>query len=258
MIRISAVVPTYDRHHLLPVTLASILAQTSPPDEILVIDNGHDPVPAAIVPSPAQLIRIPAGVGVSVARNVGVEEARHEYVAFLDDDDRWTPTYLERIRAAIERHPVRPTVIIGNKHREVEGVVSPYKMIPSLDGLRHKLLYTNPGVAGQNLTVAKDFHLQVHRGFRPELRGPEDRAYLIDAIDCGAEICLVPDAVVVKVMHPGEQLTDGRRIRKVIRFSRIYWRSMGRMQRIDNTRKVLYALRDMTLRRLGRLRPAGH
>lgn len=257
MIRISAVVPTYDRHHLLPVSLASILAQTSPPDEILVIDNGYDPVPEEIVPTQARLIRIPAGIGVSVARNVGVKEAQHEYVAFLDDDDRWTPAYLERIRAAIERHPVRPTIVIGSKHREIEGIVSPYKMIRSLDGLRDELLYKNPGVAGQNLTVARDFHLDVHRGFRPELRGPEDRAYLIDAIDCGAEICLVPDAVVIKVMHPGEQLTDGRRIRKVIRFSRIYWRSMGRMQRIDNTRKVLYALLDMTLGRLGRLGPRG-
>ncbi len=45
MIRISAVVPTFDRHHLLPLALQSILAQTSAPDEILVIDNGYDPVP---------------------------------------------------------------------------------------------------------------------------------------------------------------------------------------------------------------------
>lgn len=255
MVRISAVVPTYDRHHLLPVALNSILDQTSPPDEIIVVDNGHQPVPEDGLPHQVRLLRIAAGAGVSAARNAGVLEAQHEYVAFLDDDDRWTPTYLAEIRAAIAQHPVRPTVIIGNKHREVDGVVAPYKMIPSLEGLKDKLLHTNPVVAGQNLTVARDFHLDVHPGFRTSLRGPEDRAYLIDAIDAGAEICLAPKAVVVKVMHPGEQLTDRRRIRKVVRFSLIYWRSMGRMQRIDNTRKVLYALRDMVRRAL-RLRGA--
>lgn len=254
MIRISAVVPTYDRHDLLPMSLASILGQTSPPDEVIVVDNGRRPVPAALLPEGVRLVRIAAGAGVSAARNAGVRAAEHEYVAFLDDDDRWTPTYLAEIRAAIARHPVRPTVIIGNKHREVDGIVSPYKMIPSLEGLKDKLLYTNPGVAGQNLTVARDFHLEVHGGFRTALRHSEDRAYLIDAIDVGAEICLVPEAVVVKVMHEGEQLTDRHRIRKVLRFSAIYWRDMGRMQRIDNARKVLYALRDM-LR--GRVAPKG-
>ncbi len=249
-VRISAVIPTFDRHHLLPVALASVIGQSSPPDEILVIDNGHAPVPTDLIPRGVRLVRIRAGAGVSSARNVGVTESTHEYVAFLDDDDRWTADYLKEIRAAITAHPTRPDLVIGNKHREVDGVVSPYKMIPSLEGLKDKLLYTNPGVAGQNLTVAREFHVACHRGFRTELRGPEDRAYLIDAIDVGADICLAPLAIVIKVMHPGDQLTDGRRIRKVLRFSLIYWRSMGRMQRIDNTRKVLYALRDMVKLRI--------
>jgi glycosyltransferase involved in cell wall biosynthesis len=252
VIRVSAVIPTFDRHHLLPIAVASVLGQTEPPDEVLVVDNGFTPVDAGSLPKGVRLVRIAAGAGVSVARNVGVAEAQHEYVAFLDDDDRWTPTYLAEVRAAVARHPQRATVIIGNKHREIEGVVAPYKMIGSLEGLRDKLLYTNPGVAGQNLTVARDFHLEKHRGFRASLRASEDRAYLIDAIDVGAEICLAPTAVVVKVMHPGDQLTDGPRIRKVLRFSSIYWGSMGRMQRIDNARKVVYGLREMVARRFRR------
>jgi glycosyltransferase involved in cell wall biosynthesis len=252
LIRISAVVPTFDRHQLLPLALQSILAQTSAPDEILVIDNGYDPVPQELVPSPARLIRIPAGVGFGGAMNAGVEAAANEYVSFLDDDDRWSPDYLEQVRAAISAHPARPDMVLAAKHREVDGVVSPYKMIPSLEGLRDKLLYTNPGIAAQNLTLARDFHLNVHPGFRTELHSSADRAYLIDAIDCGAEICLAPKAVAIKVMHPGEQMTDGPRILKVIRFSRIYWSSMGRLQRIDNARKVVYGLREMVARRFRR------
>lgn len=250
MVRISAVVPTYDRHHLLPTAIASILAQTSPPDEILVIDNGYSPVPADIVASPARLVRIPAGVGFGEAMNAGVREAAFEYVSFLDDDDRWTPDYLEQVRAAIEAHPVRPHVVLAKRHREVDGVVSHHKMIESLDGLRDTLLYTNPGVAAQNLTLEREFHLSVHPGFRTELHSSADRAYLIDAIDCGAEICLAPNAVAIKVMHPGEQMTDRPRVIKVIRFTRRYWRTMGRMQRIDNIRKILYGMRAIVASRL--------
>jgi glycosyltransferase involved in cell wall biosynthesis len=252
VIRISAVVPTFDRPERLRCAVASILGQTSPADEVIVVDNGFDPVPEGSLPDGVRLIRIPAGAGVSAARNAGAAAAIHEYVAFLDDDDRWTPTYLAEVRAAIDAHPTVPDVVLANKHREVSGVVSPYKMVASLEGLREKLLYTNPGVAGQNLTVARAFHLNEHRGFRTALRASEDRAYLIDAIDVSAEICLAPHAIAVKVMHPGGQLTDGRRIGKVLRFTTIYWRTMGRMQRIDNARKVLYGLRDRLLRKVER------
>jgi glycosyltransferase involved in cell wall biosynthesis len=246
----TVVLPTYDRHELLRKAVRSVLEQTSPPEEVIVVDNGFVRVDVSLLPEDVQVVRIRAGAGVSAARNAGVELANGEYVAFLDDDDRWEPTYLEHVIAAIRSHPAPPDVIIGCKHREVDGIVSPYKMIASVDGLRESLLYMNPGVGGQNLTVRREFHLRIG-GFRPRLRASEDRAYLIDAIDHGADVRLVPEAIAVKVMHPGEQLTDGKhRIRNVLRFSWIYWQSMGRMQRIDNTRKVLNALRDMTYRRL--------
>lgn len=251
MIGICAVVPTFDRPERLAVALDSILRQTSPADAVIVVDNGTVPVVAEDLPDEVQLVRITARAGVSAARNAGVEAAEHEYVAFLDDDDRWTPTYLQEVRAAMAAHPTRPDLIIGNKHRELDGAIAPYKMIDSLERLRERLLYMNPGVAGQNLTVSRAFHLDVHPGFRTSLRASEDRSYLIDAIDLGADICLAPGAVVVKVMHPGDQLTDRTRIRTVLRFSAIYWRSMDRVARIDNARKVLHALRQRMLRRLG-------
>lgn len=254
MTAISAVVPTFDRHELLLAAIRSILAQTEPPQEIVVVDNGFSPVPERSLPADVRLIRIPGGAGVSAARNAGVSASRSEYVAFLDDDDRWSTTYLEEVRRAIARHPRPPDVILGNKHREMDGVVAPYKMIPTLEGLRGRLLYMNPGVSGQNLTVARAFHVERHRGFRTSLRASEDRAYLIDAIDAGAEICLAPDAIVVKVMHPGDQLTDRPRLRTVLRFSATYWRSMDRVARVDNTRKVLHGIRAVLA---NRLRPQG-
>lgn len=241
----SAVIPTCDRHDLLLETVLSVCGQSSPPDDIIVVDNGYAPVAPASLPGDVRLVQIEAGAGVSAARNAGVAASECEYVAFLDDDDRWDVTYLDRVRDAIARSDARPDLVIGRKHREVGGVVTPYKMIDSLDGLRSLLLYMNPGVGGQNLTVRRQFHLELG-GFRAQLRASEDRAYLIDAIDRQANICLEPTAIAVKVMHGGPQLTDGRRrIRNVLAFSRVYWRSMERMQRIDNTRKVLYALRGM-------------
>lgn len=242
MVQITAVVPTFDRHNLLPIALRSIAEQADPPNEIVVIDNGYSPVPAHLVPAPARLVRISPGVGFGAAMNAGVAQASCEYVSFLDDDDRWTSSYLLEVRRAIASHAGSPDVVLANKHRELQGVIEPYKMITSLDGLRSQLLYKNPGVAAQNLTVSRNFHTNVHPGFRSELHSSADRAYLIDAIDRGAEICLAPKAVVVKVFHPGVQMTDRNEIRKVIRFCRVYWPTMGRRERLRNVRRVVRAL----------------
>lgn len=95
MIRISAIVPAYNAVSTIGETLASIAAQTVPPHEIIVVDDGStDDLAGAIANFPgARLIR-QANAGPSVALNRGVEAASGEWVAILDADDVWTPSAL--------------------------------------------------------------------------------------------------------------------------------------------------------------------
>ncbi len=104
MIDITVVIPCYNGSRFIRETLESVLAQTLRPLEVLVIDDGSTDDSAAIAESfgePVRVIRQP-NQGESVARNRGIDEARGEWIAFLDADDIWKPEKLQRQMAAAE------------------------------------------------------------------------------------------------------------------------------------------------------------
>jgi glycosyltransferase involved in cell wall biosynthesis len=96
---ISAIIPTYNRKLQVFRAINSVLAQTLPVNEIIVVDDGStDGTSEAIrahYGSRVTVIR-QENRGVSVARTCAIEEARSEWLAFLDSDDTWLPAKLER------------------------------------------------------------------------------------------------------------------------------------------------------------------
>ena len=103
--RIAAVVPTYDRGALVVRAVESVLAQTRPADEIVVVDDGStDDTLERLATLPADRVRVvsQANAGAAAARNRGVAESSCEWVAFLDSDDVWVPRHLELVAAAID------------------------------------------------------------------------------------------------------------------------------------------------------------
>lgn len=98
--RFSVVIPLYNKGIHVVHALESVLAQTFEDFEILVVDDGSkdDSLQyAKSVDSPKIRVFHQKNQGVSVARNVGIENAKGEYIAFLDADDVWHPNYLETI-----------------------------------------------------------------------------------------------------------------------------------------------------------------
>ncbi len=105
--RVSVVIPTRNRAELVLRAVRSVLAQTRPADEILVIDDGSTDGTAVQVRASFAQVRcaeIPPS-GVSAARNHGIRQTSGEWVAFLDSDDEWLPTKLERQLAALTSAP---------------------------------------------------------------------------------------------------------------------------------------------------------
>jgi glycosyltransferase involved in cell wall biosynthesis len=95
MADVSVVIPTYNRADLLPRAIDSALAQTAPPVEIIIVDDGStDDTPAVVMryaerhAGRVRSLRIPNG-GVARARNAGIAAARSQWVALLDSDDEW-------------------------------------------------------------------------------------------------------------------------------------------------------------------------
>jgi glycosyltransferase involved in cell wall biosynthesis len=99
MIEFAVVIPTYRRPELLAAAVDSILSQSYPPSEIVVVRDGPDAlVPSAIDTKPVIIIDHPRA-GVAAARNAGIAATSAEWVCFLDDDDLWHP---DRLRLAAE------------------------------------------------------------------------------------------------------------------------------------------------------------
>ena len=105
---ISVVIPLYNKQNVVVHTLRSVLNQTISDFEIVVVDDGSTDDSLAVVQAiKDERIRVihKENGGVSSARNVGVKAAKGQYVALLDGDDYWDPTFLEEQLKLIEDFP---------------------------------------------------------------------------------------------------------------------------------------------------------
>ncbi len=104
---ISVIIPTYNRRGTLSRALDSVLAQTYPAHEIIVIDDGSTDGSAAWIRDqyPQIILLEQENQGVSAARNHGINESTGHWLAFLDSDDAWLPEKLELQIEALNSKP---------------------------------------------------------------------------------------------------------------------------------------------------------
>ena len=103
---VSVVIPTYNHAKFLGRALQSVLDQTYPSWEALVIDNHSQDDTNEVVKSfddpRIRLLKIHNHGVIAASRNLGMREANGEWIAFLDSDDFWYPKKLETIMTAID------------------------------------------------------------------------------------------------------------------------------------------------------------
>ncbi len=104
----TVIIPLFNKAPYIQRALDSVLAQSWPADEIIVVNDGSTDGGERIAREqrdPRVRVIDQPNQGVSVARNVGIAAATQPYVAFLDADDEWLPGFFERIREMIGRFP---------------------------------------------------------------------------------------------------------------------------------------------------------
>lgn len=110
---ISVIMPAFNAEKYLKEAIESVLAQTYSLWELIVIDDDSRDATAEIVreyqkqDSRVRYLKNKTNSGVSESRNRGVREAKGQWIAFLDSDDRWTPEKLERQLSFAEQHNAR-------------------------------------------------------------------------------------------------------------------------------------------------------
>ena len=104
---VSAIIPVYNRAHLIGRAIDSVLATLEPADELIVVDDGSTDGTVAAIEAYGDRVRLlkePHG-GAGPARNAGVAAARNPLIAFLDSDDEWFPDKIALQRPIFERRP---------------------------------------------------------------------------------------------------------------------------------------------------------
>jgi glycosyltransferase involved in cell wall biosynthesis len=107
--KVSVVIPTFERQEATLQALRSALAQTLPPLEVIVVDDGSK-IPFRLPPGldgegTVRVLRQEENRGAAAARNAGVAAAKGEWIAFLDSDDLWAKDKLARQTEYAAAHP---------------------------------------------------------------------------------------------------------------------------------------------------------
>jgi glycosyltransferase involved in cell wall biosynthesis len=103
---VSVVIPAYNSAAFIGESLASVRAQTVQPAEILVVDDGSTDATREIArEAGAMVLQAARNGGPATARNLGIQQAHGELIAFLDADDLWEPEQLEVCCGLLERYP---------------------------------------------------------------------------------------------------------------------------------------------------------
>ena len=122
--KISVVIPLYNKKETILRVLNSVLSQTVLPYEIIVVNDGSTDGSEQIVAQlDHPLIRLvsQSNQGVSAARNLGIAEARNDWIAFLDADDEWLPEFLQTITELFEKYPECSLVATSYYMQDTEG-----------------------------------------------------------------------------------------------------------------------------------------
>lgn len=217
---ITVITPTYNRAEYLGNAIDSVLSQTYKDFELIIIDDNQfdsearkktEDVLCKYLDPRIKYLKNPRNLGGAAARNRGVDMAKGEYIAFLDDDDIYLPERLEVQYKKMIENDWDVSVMDGATYNYVTGKKIAERHQQIRNGMtkdeliRAHLLYH---ISGTNTFMYKASFLKAIGGF---VDVPSCQEYMLmqKTLDNDPKFGYIPEIHIKNFMHPGEQISTG-------------------------------------------------
>lgn len=176
--KISVIIPTYNRAELVCQAIDSVLSQKEQADEIIVVDDGSTDETQARLNFFADNIKIISqpNRGISSARNAGIKAAQFEWLAFLDSDDLWKPDKLKKQKDFLQQNSDYQICYTDEEWRKNDQWINPKKVhhkhggwiydyclprciISASSVLMHRHVFETFGFFDENMPACEDYDL---------------------------------------------------------------------------------------------------
>jgi glycosyltransferase involved in cell wall biosynthesis len=199
-ISISCVIPVFNGERFLSESLDSVFAQTLPPAEVIVVDDGSTDGTADVIASYGErLVSLrQENAGPATARNRGLRAAHGDLIALQDADDVWDP---DKLAVQAARFAARPELEISLTH--VRNFWDPELKIDPAALADHPMAQPAiPGYTLQTMMVRREALTRIGL-LNENLRFGEDVEWFIRARDAKAIVEVLPDVLVHRRFHRG-------------------------------------------------------
>lgn len=226
---VSCVIPSYKRNDMISRAIDSVLAQTYSNIEIIIVDDNEkgseygaalEKVVKAYNNERVKLLTQPSHINGAAARNFGVKHAEGEYIAFLDDDDEWLPTKIEKQIDFLNRNPEYEGVTtLSSLYTNGRLVCSQEKY--DVEDLQYKVFLRKVGIGTPTFLASRESLVKMGC-FDEHLLRHQDLQLFVAFLD-SYKIGLVPE-VLVKIHS--DSAINRPNVEKLIQIKQDYFKSV--------------------------------
>lgn len=213
---ISVIIPTRNRRTLLQQAIESAITQTYTNIEIIVIDEASEDDTAAYLKNidepRLKVITHSTPQGGNIARNKGLEASSGTYVAFLDDDDVWAGTKLEKQHEAFKRDSevgiVTCSSLVVYQDLQIERYMNRGNNYLYSNEEAFSKMLTENFIGGASFPLIKRECLTEVNGFRPEVVSAQETDLYLRILANGHKVYAVEDVLILYRVHSMNRISD--------------------------------------------------
>lgn len=209
---VSIVMPCHNAAPHLPTSIGSVISQTFTDWELITVDDGSsDDTLKWLQDQTDPRLRIVSQVnkGVSSARNAGIKYARGQFIAFLDADDTWAPSFLEKLLAKLAAQPHAAMAYCGWRNVGLPGPLGRPFIPPDYESSSKREMLFAGCRWPIHAAVARRSAVNAAGGFNTSLENAEDYALWLE-LGGLKPIARVPEVLAFYHFHGGPQASSNR------------------------------------------------